>query len=109
MTEKETLWNAKLALKEFWSKAEPIIMKNPLFSKVHQELREAIYVIDITENFELSEREIDNIVIEIAKDQNMYNAIQAYIENPLDENNINTYDNIVNTKLITTVNAFIHI
>ncbi len=70
-------------------------------SDIHQDLREFIYVVELSKDFELSEREIDNIVIEAAKDQEVYNIVHTYIENPSDKNNLDAYNNIVNTKLIT--------
>jgi len=70
-------------------------------SDVHQDLREFIYVAELSKDFELSEREIDNIVIEAAKDKEVYDIVHTYIENPSNKNNIDAYNNIVNTKLIT--------
>jgi hypothetical protein len=68
-------------------------------SKVHDDLRDALHTIDLVKDFGLSEREIDTIVKEAAKDKRVYNAVQDHIECPSDENKCDAYNNIVNAKL----------
>ena len=68
--------------------------------KVHEDLYEVLYATDIVKDFKLSEREINKIVTEAAKDEKVYDAVQNHIECPSDEDKTDEYNNIVNAKLI---------